>query len=214
MVKNIVFDMGGVLIRFDRDLFISRLHLQREDGDLLKREVFLSLEWARMDRGTMDEAEAARAICERLPERLREAARQLVFSWDDPILPVEGMEELLRQLKEGGYRLFLLSNASVRQHEYWTSVPGHQYFEDTLISADTGLVKPQPEFYTLACRRFGIAPEESLFIDDLPLNAEGAFFTGMRPIVFHGDTGGLREAICREGVVLPDGGTKSCTGRT
>ena len=62
MIRNIVFDMGNVLIRFDRDLFITRLDIDGGDKELLKREVFRSLEWARMDRGSMTDAEAAASI--------------------------------------------------------------------------------------------------------------------------------------------------------
>ena len=68
MIKNILFDMGQVLIRFDRDYFMDRLGVASEDKPLLMREVFLSVEWVRMDRGTLREEEAFRAIAERLPE--------------------------------------------------------------------------------------------------------------------------------------------------
>ena len=63
MIKNIVFDMGNVLIRFDRERFIKRLGFSGDDGKMLFQEVFLSLEWARMDRGSMTEKEAAESIC-------------------------------------------------------------------------------------------------------------------------------------------------------
>ena len=53
MIKNIIFDMGNVLIRFDREVFLTRLGVAQADRELLKREVFQSLEWARMDRGSL-----------------------------------------------------------------------------------------------------------------------------------------------------------------
>ena len=197
MVKNILFDMGGVLILFDKQMFIDRLEVAPEDGKLLMREVFQSLEWAQLDWGSITDEEAAEAVCRRLPQRLHDAGRKLVTMWDRPILPVPGMEELLRELKAEGYRLFLLSNASVRQHEYWPRIPGADCFEGTLISADVKLVKPQPEIYELACRKFLIRPEESLFIDDLPINIEGARQAGLKGIVFHGDTAELRRELKR-----------------
>ena len=58
MIRSIVFDMGNVLIRFDREYFIDRLGVSPEDKSLLMREVFQSLEWARMDRGSMTDEEA------------------------------------------------------------------------------------------------------------------------------------------------------------
>ena len=142
MIRNIVFDMGQVLLRFDPAYFIERAGAADEDKDLLLREVYKSLEWARMDRGSLTEAEAAESMCRRLPERLHETVHALVDKWDRPILPVEGMEELIEELKQKGYGIYLLSNASYRQHEYWPRVPASRFFDGTLVSADVKLVKP------------------------------------------------------------------------
>lgn len=200
MIRNIVFDMGNVLLYFDRDYFISRLGIEGEDKELLKREVFLSLEWARMDRGSMTDAEAAESVCRRLPERLHEAARKLVKMWDRPILPIEGMYELIEELKAKGYGIYLLSNASYRQHDYWPRVPASRFFDGTLISADEKVVKPQPEIYRLLLERFQLQAEECFFIDDVPANIEGAFYCGLPGAVFHGDAGLLRRDLRAAGV--------------
>ena len=77
MIKNILFDMGNVLIRFDRNLFLDRLDLSGEDKQILYREVFASVEWAQMDRGSRTEVTALESICRRIPERLHCAAEQL-----------------------------------------------------------------------------------------------------------------------------------------
>ena len=119
MIKNILFDMGNVLIRFDRKAFLDRLDISEEDKQLLLREVFLSVEWVQMDRGTLCEETAEPLMCQRLPEHLHSAVHSLVSLWDDPMLPIAGMAELVEELKEKGYGIYLLSNASVRQHEYW-----------------------------------------------------------------------------------------------
>lgn len=119
MIKNIVFDMGNVLVRFDPELFMDRYSLTGEDRKLIRNEVFRSVEWTMLDRGVIDEEIAEQRILPRLPERLHDAARGLIETWDDPIVPVEGMLELLQALKAKGYRLYLLSNAATRQPIYW-----------------------------------------------------------------------------------------------
>ena len=130
MIHNIIFDMGNVLIYFDRDVFLDRVGLDNpEDRELLKREVYLSLEWSRMDRGSLTDEEAAEIIANRVPERLHETVHRLVNEWDRPILPVPGMEELVRELKRNGYGIYLLSNASVRQPVYWQNVPVKDCFD-------------------------------------------------------------------------------------
>ena len=200
MIRNILFDMGNVLIRFDRDYFITRLGITGEDKTLLMREVFQSVEWVRLDHGTLREPEALESICARLPRRLHDAADKLVSMWDRPILPIEGMPELVRELKEKGYRLYLLSNASVRQHEYWPRVPGWDLFEGKIISADEKVMKPDPQFFRIALDRFGLAPEECFFVDDSAPNVEAALCCGIPGAVFHGDAGLLRRQLRAAGV--------------
>ena len=158
MIKNIIFDMGNVLLKFDRNYFLDAVGVKPADRRTLMNNVYLSLEWAKMDRGSMTEEEAAASMCSRLPERLHEQAHLLVDRWDRPILPVPGMAELVRELKEAGYGVYLLSNASYRQHEYWPRVPGSEYFDGTLISADVKLVKPCAEIYELLYSTFDLTP--------------------------------------------------------
>ena len=159
MIRNILFDMGNVLIRFDRKLFLDRLDISEEEKQLLLREVFLSVEWVQMDRGTRQEADALESICRRLPARLHGAAEALVCRWDEPMLPIEGMYALVEELKRKGYGIYLLSNASLRQHAYWPRIEASRFFDGTLISADEGIVKPQPEIYRLILQRFGLKAE-------------------------------------------------------
>ena len=97
MIKNIVFDMGNVLVRFDPELFMNRYSLTGEDRKLIRNEVFRSVEWTMLDRGVIDEEIAEQRILPRLPEHLHDAARGLIEKWDDPIVPVEGMLELLQR---------------------------------------------------------------------------------------------------------------------
>ena len=202
MIRNILFDMGNVLIRFDRDFFITRLGVAEEDKQLLMREVFLSIEWVQMDRGSITESQAEEQICRRLPPHLHDAARKLISMWDRPILPIEGMYELVQELKSAGYGIYLLSNASVRQHEYWPRIPAHVFFDGTIISADEGVMKPDAGYYLRALNRFDLKAEECFFVDDVPANVEGAAFCGISGAVFHGDAALLRQQLKTAGVNL------------
>ena len=202
MIKNIIFDMGKVLVAFDPDLFMDRVGVRDADRELLRREVYQSLEWARMDRGSLTDAQAAESMCARLPERLHSQVHRLVDEWDRPILPVAGMADLVKELKQAGYGIYLLSNASLRQHCYWPRVPGQEYFDGTLISADVKLVKPQFEIYQMLFQKFSLVPQECLFIDDAINNIEGAFCCGMQGIVFHNDTPELRRKLADFGIQI------------
>ena len=201
MIRNILFDMGNVLIRFDRDYFIGRLGYTGEDKALLMRHVFKSVEWVCMDRGSHVERTAVESVCARLPEHLHDAAAKLIAMWDRPILPIPGMYELVEELKEKGYGIYLLSNASVRQHEYWPRIEASRFFDGKLISADEGVMKPQPEIYRLCLQRFGLKAEECFFIDDVPANIEGANCCGIAGAVFYEeDVAQLRADLRAAGV--------------
>ena len=202
MIQNILFDMGNVLIHFDRKVFLDRLDVTEEEKQLLLREVFLSVEWVQMDRGTLAEPEAEVQICRRLPEHLHPAVHSLVSLWDEPMLPVAGMAELVEELKQNGYGIYLLSNASIRQHEYWPKIPGWQFFDGKVISADEKIMKPHPDYYRIALERFGLKPEECFFIDDVPANIEGALFCGISGAVFHKDVSLLRSQLRAAGVTV------------
>lgn len=203
MIKNILFDMGGVLLDFDPQRFVSRLGLGAADGGILVREIFHSAEWVCLDRGSMTGEEVLRSVCTRIPERLRGAAREVFEHWDEPLLAMEGSYELVEELSGKGYGLYLLSNAGVRHREYWPALPVSRFFGDRLmVSAFHGLLKPEAAFYEKAFEMFGLDRRECLFIDDSPVNIEAAWRAGLDGVVYHGDPALLRRRLREKGVDL------------
>lgn len=201
MIRNIVFDMGNVLIRFDPLLFIEREGItDPEDRKIILDELFNSVEWAQMDRGILEEKTAEPFILKRFPERLHPAVCNLLYHWAIPGDEFYGMRELVAELKEAGYRLFLLSNASTAQHRYWPLFPVSRYFDGKLISCDVKVVKPMREIYQIFTDRFLLDPEECLFIDDAPANVAAAITCGWNGIVFHGDVVQLRLKMRQFGI--------------
>lgn len=189
MIRNIVFDMGNVIIRFDPSHFLDREGIiDPEDRTLVMNELFLSVEWAQMDLGVLTEESAEPQIMARIPEHLKERVHRLLYSWAWPRELIPGMEELVMGLKKAGYGIWLLSNASVAQHRYWPDVPASRFFDGKLISCDLGIVKPDPEIYKAFVRRFSLVPEECVFIDDAPNNVAAAIGCGWSGIVFHGSS--------------------------
>lgn len=202
MIKNIVFDMGGVLIHYQPLEIISHLRLPPEDEKMIYREVFRTVEWVQMDRGVASEEEAALAMGRRLPERLHGALRQVMRWWELELRPMEGMAELLAELKGMGYGIYLLSNASVRQPEYFDRIPGSQYFDGKIVSAFYKLLKPQHEIFELLLREFSLRAGECFFVDDNHENVESAVFNGFSGAVFDGDVPRLRRQLNEAGVLV------------
>lgn len=201
MIRNIVFDMGYVLIQWRPDVLTARLNLPESDALLLQKVVFHSVEWVQLDRGSISPEQALAVMCRSLPERLHAPAGELVRHWwKGPLLPIPDMEPLIAELSGLGYRIYLLSNASSDLHEYFHRIPGSQYFSGMIVSADWKLLKPQHEIYETLFREYSLKPEECFFIDDLTINIEGARCVGMDGAVFDGDISHLRQSLNAAGI--------------
>ena len=201
MIRNIVFDMGQVLIHWTPQQFTQSMPLSREEKELLHREVFRNVEWVMLDRGTITEEDAAASMCRRLPEKLHPYARELVTGWwKNPRKPMEGMARLVRELKENGYGIYLLSNASLRLRTYFPWIPGSECFDGLFVSAEHRLLKPQHEIFETFLQTFALDPAQCFFIDDGPANVEGALRAGMAGAVFLGDAERLRRELRAAGI--------------
>ena len=203
MVKNLIFDMGQVLIHWTPDLYLSHYDLKEEDRQLLKAELFGGVEWVQLDRGSISEEDATDAVCARIPRRLHNIAEELITEWwRQPMRPVDGMAELIAQLKWKGYGIYLLSNAGLPLRNYFRWIPSASYFDGLMVSSEEKMVKPHYEIYYALFERFDLKPEECFFIDDSPLNVEAAACCGMAGTVFKGDITRLKRELLDAGLWL------------
>ena len=201
MIRYIVFDMGNVLIRFSPEDFMDREGItDPQDRKIVREELFSSVEWAQMDMGVETEESFGPKAAARVPEHLREKTLHLLHNWAFPREMIPGMEDLVRRLKEAGYGIYLLSNASRNQPVYWNQLPVSRYFNGTLVSAFVKTVKPCPTIYRLFTEEYRLKEEECVFIDDAPINVAGAIACGWQGIVFHGDAAQLEEKLRALGV--------------
>ena len=195
-IRNIVFDMGKVIIQFDPDRFLDRAGVfDRDDRMLLKKEIYESPLWIEMDRGALTEEGMIRIVKPVLPEHLQQYTEELIAGWCEPIEPVEGMEELVYELKERGYGIYLLSNASVMQKTYWKQVGCSSCFDGTVVSAFEGVMKPDRTIYEILLEHYGLEAEECLFIDDREANLKTSEEMGISVYLFDGNAEKLRESL-------------------
>ena len=201
MIRQVVFDMGNVLIKWDPDEIIARLGVTGEDARRLRREVFDCDEWVTMDRGTMSQDEGLARILQRLPQELHGAAERCVRDWwKAELVHIEGVEALIREIHALGYGLYILSNATSFLHDYFDRLPAHECFRGLVVSADEKLLKPQHEIFERFLERFKLDPAECFFIDDSPLNIDGARCAGIRGAVFFRDMARLRRDLNEAGI--------------
>ena len=200
-ISNVVFDMGQVLIHWNAPQILESYPLPGEDRQLLLAELFGSVEWVQLDHGTISGEAAICQVCKRLPQRLHGIVREVVTGWwHRPLWPMEGMAELVREVKGKGYGVYLLSNASIDLRKYFHRIPGSECFDGLMVSAEEKKMKPQLDIFHALYQRFSLLPEETVFIDDSPANVEAAMCTGMNAVQFRGDVGRLRRELRALGV--------------
>lgn len=202
MIRNILFDMGSVLVDFDPARFVKEAGLSEDDARLIREELFRTVEWAQLDRGVLTDDQILELMKPRFPARLWPTLDRMIRHWDEPPVMIDGMYEVVEALSKAGYGLYLLSNAGLRHDEYWPRYPVSRFFGDRLlISAHEKITKPDPRFYRLALERFDLDPAECLFIDDVPVNAEGAVYCGIDALVFR-NAERLRRDLAEKGIRL------------
>lgn len=197
MIRNIVFDMGMVLMDYHPMTACRDVAPDEESAQKLKAALFDNPEWGRLDDGSLQLEELGRRAQAYLAEaELRPLIRQIVEGIPENILsPIPGMAETVDWVMEAGYRVYLLSNASPEVSRRRDMIPRIEKFDGVLFSADEKAVKPYPTFYRRLTDRFALKPEECYFIDDVAENVQGAQNLGWSAYQFDGDVPALRRAL-------------------
>jgi len=185
MVKNIVFDIGNVLIKFDPLAYLTQEYRDFETVMILYQEVFQSKEWALLDEGLIDEEEAVRRISEKIPQH-KETVEKLIKTWEYFLIEeMKASTYFLKFFKEKGYKLYALSNYPRRGFLYTEEkYDFFKLFDGKVISYEVKTLKPDFEIYDLLLKKYSLKPEECIFIDDSYPNVEAARILGMKAVHF------------------------------
>ncbi len=183
-VRNVVFDFGGVLVRWQPDAVIAGFYADEPLRALARDAVFRHPDWIDIDRGTLSESAAIERFAARMGRPVAEM-RTLMQHIKDSLTPLPDSIALLDELAQRGIPLYGLSNMSAAifallksRHEHWDR------FRGIVVSGEVGLVKPEPEIFHHLARRYDLVPAETVFIDDHLPNIESARGLGFRTIHF------------------------------
>lgn len=178
-MKNIVFDLGGVVF--------ARVRTECSE----EFQTFFSFVaksgtpkfWDEYDRGALTFDEVKEEICRFRNCDLATCERML----DEAIgrqREIPETKQLVGELKEAGYRLYVLSNMSREFIDFLRRLPVYGMFDGEVVSCEVQVIKPEPKIYGLLLSRYGLDPAETLFIDDRQVNLDGAAALGISTFLF------------------------------
>lgn len=183
MIRNIVFDIGNVLVDFCWREHIAGLGFDQDMVERLGKAMMLNPVWNEVDRGVWSNEELLQGFIDNDPEM--EAEIRTVFG-DLSTIVREKSESgaWIRSLKEKGYRVYYLSNFSARvKREAADQLTFLQEMDGGIMSYEVRLIKPDAAIYRALFERYGLKPQESVFLDDSPANVEASRAIGMESIL-------------------------------
>lgn len=191
-IKNVIFDFGQVMVRFDPYAIAAHTLDDADDVALLVPVLFDRAYWDKLDAGTISDGEVLEAVCARLPERLCQAAGHIYYSWIYHLPEIPGMPELVQGLKARGVPVALLSDISHYFVSHAHEIPVLALFDYCVFSSDLGVNKPDVRMFQKACEGGNLDPAQTLFVDDKPSNVQGARDFGLQAYLFDGDAAALQ----------------------
>ncbi len=199
MIKNVIFDVGGVLMDFDTHALTWDLTGNEPDADILHQEIFDHPDWIATDRG-IPETAVLESIRGHLPPHLHAAAGEALARWDEWLTPIAEINDLAREVDGLGCRVYILSNTSEGFYRFCERIPAWPLVKGCILSFEEKLLKPDPEIFRRLLTRFGLAPGECFFVDDSHLNIEAARWCGLKGELYLHDVARVRAGLRAEGV--------------
>ena len=187
MIRNMVFDIGNVLMDFRWKEYMRSLFGENEALiQTINQGIWHNGCWAAMDKGEMDGAATLRSAVAFSPQYEKE----IKLTLDRVALAFHKFGYAVpwvQELKGMGLNVYYLSNYSAfsiaANPDVLNFIP---YMDGGVFSFEVKAVKPEPEIYRCLCDKYGLKPEECLFTDDVPANVKGAQACGFQGIVFEG----------------------------
>lgn len=185
MYKNIIFDLGGVVVDFAPRDFLLDHFMNKKAEDIVFDLTFGSKEWEELDRGDLTRGAANRLMLENAARCGRTFEVQAVIDeWESILHTKKTTIKTMCKLKMAGYRLYYLSNipsdilANLQQRDFFP------LFDGGVASCEVHINKPDPKIYTLLMQKYHLAYDESIFIDDNKQNAQAAYNLGITGILY------------------------------
>lgn len=184
MIRNIIFDVGKVLVSYEPDAYMQRLGISKENQKKINEAMFQNELWDISDQGLGTPDEFLQKFIAGAPELADEITKIHKTVGNTVELFPYAMEWIL-DLKARGYHVYILSNYSENMLDQTKDkLKFLPLMDGVVFSYKIKKMKPDPEIYEYLCDEYWLEPEESVFIDDRPVNIKGAETCGIHGIVF------------------------------
>lgn len=185
MIKNVVFDLGGVLIDFKPEKYLEHIGYNEKEVSFFTTMVFGSKEWSEYNSSKYDAEQTKRNLMKRNPQYADKI--EYIFNKIDYqyiLFEKKDTAHYLKELKSKGYNIYLLSDLSTDSYNYNKRF---DFFNDIIggvYSFEIGSTKPNKKNYETLLSRYHLIPEETIFIDDRLDNIKAANNFGIHGIQF------------------------------
>ncbi len=180
MIKNIIFDMGNVLLRYDEKEISSYYAHTPEEFAFIHDEIVDSIEWKRLDAGLITREIAIKSINIRTYNKYESLVRNFMNSWYIHQIWNKNALDIVKDLYKHNYNLYVISNMSEDVWNHFKVYPYIKYFKGILVSYVVKTLKPNTDIYDIFLKLSGLNPSESIFIDDRIENVNTASRLGFR----------------------------------
>ena len=183
-IKNIVFDVGKVLVYFEPDWIMNKLGFTEETKAVLRKAMFEDPLWNEVDRGVLSTEELVAAFAKNAPEYEKEI-RDTYLRVGDSIELLPHAVEWTASLKERGYHLYIISNyGEYTLEQTKEKMDFLKYMDGAIFSYQYQIIKPDARIYEQLLKNYDLKAQECVFIDDKAENVEAAKAVGYQGIVF------------------------------
>lgn len=182
-MKNIVFDLGNVLFKFDPDEILDGLFNDSHTKEKLKQSVFKTTIWRELDRGSLSLFQAKKIFIDKNPD-LKDEIEILLDNWKNFLHPIDENMKLLPELKKNN-RLYILSNFHEEAFNYITNKYSFfELFDGMVVSYKVKLIKPERKIYEILLSRYSLIPQDTIFVDDTEENIKAAQELGIKGLLY------------------------------
>lgn len=189
MIKNIVFDLGNVILKGSPNIVLEQIKIDKKQYESIKNDFFN--DWKSLDLGESTLREQLEK-CKFDFEIDSEIEEKLLHYYKYRPFNVEILE-LIKELKNKGYKIYILSNNNKEAEKYLLEIPDFKAFDGWIFSCDYQIMKPDSKIYNILFETYNLKPEECFFIDDSRKNIETGNKLGMAGFVLDCEHNGIAE---------------------